>query len=137
MISSMFLSAAMPLANGEISNGYQPIHWPEGHIAIQAVTGDLVKLAPGAEMTSGVYPTTLPVTREEAYFHHWTLNRWQVNKTRYDAMAHGEAFSETDLSIRNRDAGQNSGMNGPCMGGLLHFFFGGGNEIRGPAPGMN
>jgi hypothetical protein len=132
-----FLSAPMVLKGGEISNEYQPVHWPEGHVAIKAFTGDVVKLKPGAALEPNVYPEVVPSTRDETYFHHWTFNHWQVNESKFEALANGAPFDENDITIALRDAGQNTGMQGPCMGGLLHFRFGGGNELRGAAPGQN
>ena len=115
------------------------VHWPDGHIAVQAFTGDVVKLAPGATLTPGVFPKVVPATRDEVYYHHWTFNQWQVNASMFAQLAAegGSPFDESDITIALRDAGQNTGMQGPCMGGLLHFRFGGGNELRGPAPGEN
>jgi len=132
-----FLSPPVPLKPGEISNEYQPVHWPEGHIAITGFTGDVVKLKPGASLEPGVWPDVEVSTRDESYYHHWTFNRWQMTERFWDKLANGMPFSEGDVAVGMRDAGENTGMQGPCMSGLLHFAFGGGNELRGAAPGID
>lgn len=132
-----FLSLPMGLKPGEIKNDYMPIPWPTGHIAVKAFTADLVKDVNGAP------PPPTPccggptaATRNEAYLHHWTINKWQLPGFIFKSMVKngGIPFEETGHlqdEMLVADAGMNTGANGPCPDGLLHTYFGVGNEVRG------
>ena len=46
--------------------------------AIQGYSVDLVK--PLHSYDTSAYPAVERVTRDEAYLHHYTMNKWQVNE---------------------------------------------------------
>lgn len=129
-----FLSRPLEMAPGEIINNYSPINWPQGKIHIKSYSGDIVKLAPGADPSvigENGLPNVIPSTREEVYLHHWTVNKWQLGKADFDTLVNstGRGFENP-----GPDAGMNQGANGPCGVLLLHYLFGAGNEVRGPPP---
>jgi hypothetical protein len=121
------------LKGGEIVNNYMPLNWPEGKVHLKSYSGDIWKLAPGANISDigpDGFPNVTQASREEVYLHHWTLNKWQMGKEAYDAFCEqGRDFKDVGA-----DAGQTHGGNGPCGMILLHFLFGAGNEVRGPPP---
>jgi hypothetical protein len=133
-----FLSRPLELSPGEVINNYSPINWPEGNIRIKSYSGDIVKLAPDADLRnigSNGFPNVVRATREEVYLHHWTVNKWQLGKEDYAKLVNS---SGRDFSSPGPDSGMNTGANSPCGEALLHFIFGAGNEVRGPpASGAN
>merc|ERR1712232_129101 len=114
------------------------MNWPQGKIRIKSYSGDIVKLAPGADLQSlgeDGLPDVIQATRDEVYLHHWTVNKWQLGKDEYDKLVNS---SGQDFESPGPDAGENSGANGPCGEAVLHFLFGAGNEVRDlPPPGAN
>lgn len=132
MKEQTFLSGAITLGAGEITQKYMPINWPEGHIAVKGFTGDIVKLAPGAAMEPGAMLETEATTRDEVYLHHWLVDNWQVTEAMLDKLvkAGGEDFFALDAELLGLDAGMNRGAPGPCFE-ALHSFFVAGNERRG------
>ena len=45
------LMKPMHLKSGEIHQKYYPIEWPDGHIMMQGISGNLMKPAPGYDPT--------------------------------------------------------------------------------------
>lgn len=128
-----FLSAPIDMTPGEVVNNYVPVNWPEGRVHIKSYSGDIVKLAPGADaygLQEDGFPEVVEATREEVYLHHWTLNKWQMGKEQYDSFVQ----KGRDFMSPMPDVGQTHGANTPCGLMLLHFIFGAGNEVRGPPP---
>jgi len=139
MMEQTFISPAMTLSNGHISNKWLPIDWPEGHIAIKAFSAEVVKAGPDGEIPPpdaccGGQDTA---TRDEVFMHHWTVNKWQLPASIFKEIVK-EGGLDYDLTLRKKvgfieflaGAGLNSGANGPCWDSTLHLFFGIGNEVR-------
>jgi hypothetical protein len=137
-LEQTFLTPAMTVGNGEIINKWLPLVWPEGKIAVQSFSADVIR-APedGSEFNvTACCDGPLHASRQEVFLHHWTFNRWQLPPWLYKHMVHkgGMDFKEnaaTAITTFWADAGLNQGAAGPCPQSNLHTYFGVGDEVRG------
>lgn len=133
-----FISPAFRLANGEISNKWLPIDWPEGHILLKAFTADVLHAGPNGEV-----PPVTPccggpyeAPRATSFLHHWTVNKWQLPPSLFNRIIKDGGWeyaltSDQGHLVLAAGAGNQAGANGPCWDSNLHIFFGIGNEVRG------
>lgn len=137
-----FISPPMTLENGQISNKYLAIDWPEGHILVKSFTADVVH----AQVDGSPPPVTpccgggFEASRDTSFLHHWTVNKWQASRQFFETLVKsgGREFNERAKTDKwglpyafLNEAGRNEGADGPCWDGELHVFFGIGNEVRG------
>ena len=122
-----------------MSQLYQPVDWVEGHILQRASGTNLMKPAPGYDPTTAdqsVYPDVVPASRDDAYLHHYTQNKWQMGGSYFKKIVKdGVPVNYADfsgLNIALREAGSTAGSVGPCGFQALHDYFAGGDAKRGP-----
>lgn len=136
-----FIGPPITLINGHIGNKWLPIDWPQGHIAVQAFSADVVKAGLRGEVPDpepccgGKYVAS----RDEVFMHHWTVNKWQLPSKLFKSIVAAGGL-EYHLSLSENPwvvlteflggAGLNEGANGPCYDANLHLYFGIGNEVR-------
>ena len=107
-----FLSPPILLGSGEMIQTYAPLDWVDGHVMIQGFTADIVKpRAADAPPEPAEYPDVVPSTRDESYVHHYTFNKWQLDKKKFEKMVaySGEDWSGTDVEVIFREAGTFAG----------------------------